>query len=50
MIKYFKFKLPEYFTSHSKQERLRKYFAKEKKFENMEIIFKNKLKGGRRKL
>lgn len=46
MIKFFKFKVPEYFTSHSKPERLRKYFAKEKRLNKM----RNKLKGGNRKL
>jgi len=40
MIKFFKLKLPEYFTSHSKPERLSKYIAKEKRLDRME----NKLK------
>ncbi len=42
MIKFFKFKVPKYFTSHSKPERLSKYFAKEETTNRMENKFKNK--------
>ena len=37
MIKYFQLTIPEYFTSHSKPERLTKYFAKEKRLNRMKL-------------
>jgi len=41
MIKFFKFKVPVYFTSHSKPERLSRYIAKEKRLDKMELKLKN---------
>lgn len=51
MIKFFKLRTPKYLTSHSKPERLKKYFAKEKRLKKMKtkLIIK-KLKGGNGKL
>ena len=49
MIKFFKTKFPGYFTSHSKPERLRKYFGKEERMDRMRLKIK-KMKGGNRKL
>ena len=37
MIKYFKLRIPGYFTSHSKPERLAKYFAKESRLNRMKL-------------
>lgn len=37
MIEFFKLRIPKYFTSHSKPERLAKYFAKEERIKNMKL-------------
>jgi len=50
MIKFFKPIIPKYFTSHSKPERLRKYFAKEERLDRMGIKLKNQIERRDRKL
>ena len=50
MIKFFKLIIPDYFTSHSKPERLSKYFAKEKRLNRMEMKLKNQIERRDRKL
>ena len=37
MTKYFRLRIPKYLTSHSKPERLAKYFAKEERLNRMKF-------------